>query len=558
MSDAFDSRAKEKMGEYRTPVGGPSLGESFVIGVGTEVDEYASYSQRLAMSGAFEGRNSTILEWNKSGALPNGFWQEHRAANPYASDEMKWGSMAFKLKHMGFDIKTDNEIELEIGKTLENRQINYANPIRQRQGAMGTAAEFAGGLTVAATDPLMWPTYFFGVGAASKTLGLTNKLLHAAKAGAVIGAGSQTVLEPFIHDWKEIRGVPYTLNDSLLNIGAAGLLGGTMDGLISGLSHAITRTKSANLKSKDVKDSTEVIEQVRNEMEMAPKDMKPEVALRAVEEEHTYHTTRTTEVPPVPEAIERLNYVQEIPPLPTVESIKGNKPEVKGLPEKKASQEPTLDELKQSGKYDPDFDMDRPNPGETTQAAAVRMQELEDAGYNAYNMESDTFEITHATEQTTSVKELKDLEGTQMEFDYPEDMGGAESAKIAKAEDDKITSALIESMQEKGYVGKPIELAVFPNGEVRIVDGNHRARAAKAAGLETVPTRTDYLAGAETLGEVPAVKESSLPNGLAEADIVLEVGADGGLVTSTIGDAVRADERKLELLDTLKGCISGR
>jgi len=69
-----------------------------------------------------------------------------------------------------------------------------------------------------------------------------------------------------------------------------------------------------------------------------------------------------------------------------------------------------------------------------------------------------------------------------------------EQGRIRKANVDKLT----KSIKEKGFdPDAPIFVNVGHDGTSLINEGNHRVRAAKAAGLKTVPVEISYFAGGE-------------------------------------------------------------
>lgn len=88
------------------------------------------------------------------------------------------------------------------------------------------------------------------------------------------------------------------------------------------------------------------------------------------------------------------------------------------------------------------------------------------------------------------VDELIDLPGARGEHLRLAD-GGNEHDRQVMAE-------LIESMRTEGYhQDKPILIYVEADGRAHIGEGNHRIRAAQAAGLENVPIDVRYFGGAE-------------------------------------------------------------
>lgn len=89
-------------------------------------------------------------------------------------------------------------------------------------------------------------------------------------------------------------------------------------------------------------------------------------------------------------------------------------------------------------------------------------------------------------------------------------------------ENDKQVLEMAEDMKENGYTGGAVMIWITMFGRVGLAEGNHRVRAAKLAGLSSVPTTVKYFDGAEDILEeqnspwspnniVSKIKESTQP-----------------------------------------------
>ncbi len=63
-----------------------------------------------------------------------------------------------------------------------------------------------------------------------------------AARSAALNVGLQAPIEPMIHAWKEEIGTEYTVADSMFNLAAAGVLGGTISGAAANLGHRYSGT----------------------------------------------------------------------------------------------------------------------------------------------------------------------------------------------------------------------------------------------------------------------------------------------------------------------------
>lgn len=139
-------------------------------------------------------------------------------ANKFLSDEDK--------------IPTMEEYNARRNEILAQRR-GVAQDIFSRSDGYGATGQFLGGMTAGmaldpvsvATAPLAAP--LLGVSSVSKAWYAINTGIRAA----AFNAGLQGTIEPFVHSWKEEIGAEYTVQDSLFNMGAAGLLGGSMQGV---------------------------------------------------------------------------------------------------------------------------------------------------------------------------------------------------------------------------------------------------------------------------------------------------------------------------------------
>jgi len=242
--DSFDDEVKSKTIDTWRP---SSSGESFDAAVGQAIDEDLSTSKfgwstmdLIPGSGDIDythndDREEQIHALIDSGELPENYLDNFQTKPAYMGYTTDYESASDAINQdFDFDkkFKTTEELHAERVKELDSRRA-YAQDIQRRYD--GWFAPLAGGVVGFGTDPVISAGSL--VAPALYSAGLGVKMSRSAlatsmtKRGALIGAGLQAPIEPFIHSWKEDIGVDYTLSDSMFNIAASGFFSGAVDGL---------------------------------------------------------------------------------------------------------------------------------------------------------------------------------------------------------------------------------------------------------------------------------------------------------------------------------------
>ena len=145
-----------------------------------------------------------------------------------------WEGLAVKAnEYLDADDKIETQADFEeIQKEELAHRRSIVEDSRSRSTGMGTLGSFAGSATAGAgLEPIAVsaaPLTITATGA--RELSRTMYALHVARNAALLNIGIQAPIEPFVHDWKEEIGAEYTWKDSVINLGAAGVLGGSVAG----------------------------------------------------------------------------------------------------------------------------------------------------------------------------------------------------------------------------------------------------------------------------------------------------------------------------------------
>ena len=172
-------------------------------------------------------------------------------------------------------IRTDAEInEEKIEYFKEKREQNQK--ILDRGSGL---AQFFGGLSGYALDPINILTLPFGVGTTYKGLGVLATTLRASRNSAAIGVATELAIQPLVYKHKHDIESPYEFSDALTAIGSvavtSGLLGGAAGGLGAYLRKA--RQKSAefvDVEQKNEIESLDALRQLENQLALQ-KDFEP-------------------------------------------------------------------------------------------------------------------------------------------------------------------------------------------------------------------------------------------------------------------------------------------
>lgn len=210
-----------------------SFSENFAAGVGQVVDEELSISSFLHDEG-ISTRNQKIRNLVADGQIEQEIIDSYTTGNPGRGTKVDYNAIAEYINWAEvLDEKLDTDLELTTIRDDElARRRAYRNEVFDTSLTGGYVGKLLGGFTAGSLDPINVGTMFLaapiaGAKAASKAM----YALKAARNSAALNAGVSIPIEPFIHSWKEEIGAEYTLSDSLINIGASGVLGGLVGGL---------------------------------------------------------------------------------------------------------------------------------------------------------------------------------------------------------------------------------------------------------------------------------------------------------------------------------------
>lgn len=90
--------------------------------------------------------------------------------------------------------------------------------------------KFAGAMGASIIDPVNVATLPFGAGALKPGVGIIRNTGRVMLAEAIIGAGTEAVIQSQVYDYKKELGSPYTAKDALVNVAMAGVGQGVLSG----------------------------------------------------------------------------------------------------------------------------------------------------------------------------------------------------------------------------------------------------------------------------------------------------------------------------------------
>ena len=219
-----------------------SASENFAASVGQVVDEELSISSLLHQTGISE-RDQKIRDMAAKGEIDKELMDMYTTGNPGRGKKVDYNSIAEYLnwsESVDQHIDTDEELTTARDKELANRR-KYRDEVFNTALTGGKVAQFAGSIVASGLDPINIAA--MGLTAPVAGVQATSKAMYAlsmAGRGAAVNAAVAVPIEPFIHSWKEEIGATYTLEDSLFNIGASGILGGAVSGISAALSRQFT------------------------------------------------------------------------------------------------------------------------------------------------------------------------------------------------------------------------------------------------------------------------------------------------------------------------------
>ena len=243
-----DAQVKRKLSEpYRMPTGY----DAFSVTVGQAIDEDIASSEAgfstmdmLPWAGDIpythnDDRSDRIKDHMSAGDIPENYLDNFTSRDMEGRKTVDYNAASLAINdEFDFDEKFKSTEELhELRKIELDKRREYAQQVQSRYD--GWFAPLVGGFVGFGTDPLIAvgsavAPAFYSASVAAK-MSRSALALSMTKRGALIGAGLQIPVEPYIHSWKEDIGVDYTLIDSMFNIAAAGLFNGAIDGFASAI-----------------------------------------------------------------------------------------------------------------------------------------------------------------------------------------------------------------------------------------------------------------------------------------------------------------------------------
>jgi len=223
-----------------------SVEENFAAGVGQVFDEESTISRVLWNNGESE-RNQQIKDLAESGTIDEAVMSmfTEKKLRGGRADKVDYSAIAEYLKvneMLEEPIDTDEDLDKVRNDELADLR-NYRNQIFDTSLTSGKVARFAGSMVASGLDPvnaaaMLVAAPVAGARAVSKAMYTLSTATRAAALNMAVAAP----IEPFIHSWKEKIGIgeQYTLEDSLFNIGASGVLGGAVGGIAAAVGKRFT------------------------------------------------------------------------------------------------------------------------------------------------------------------------------------------------------------------------------------------------------------------------------------------------------------------------------
>lgn len=143
---------------------------------------------------------------------------------------------------------TDKEAKADRDATLKSR-IAHHDDIMRRAPDYSDIVGLAGSMVGYSTDPVNAVSMLFPATFGAQGLSRSSLAMARFKEGAMIGIGTELMIEPLVYDWNQEIGQDYTAKDSMMNIVAAGMFNGTINGLAGAISFK-TGTKGRLTKPK--------------------------------------------------------------------------------------------------------------------------------------------------------------------------------------------------------------------------------------------------------------------------------------------------------------------
>lgn len=142
-------------------------------------------------------------------------------------------------------IQSDEELRQLRNDRLAVRR-EYAQDVIERGSGI---AQFAGSMTALMLDPVNIATMGLGASVSiSRSLSVTANAMRVAKAEAGIAVATELAIQPLVFQHKLDIESPYSAQDALFNIAAAGAGGAVFGGVLGGISGYLRRVKDEAVK----------------------------------------------------------------------------------------------------------------------------------------------------------------------------------------------------------------------------------------------------------------------------------------------------------------------
>jgi len=223
-----------------------SVEENFTAGVGQVFDEESTISRVLWNNGEQE-RNQQIKDLAENGTIDEAVMSmfTEKKLRGGRADKVDYSAIAEYLnenKMLDESIDTDEDLDKVRNDELASLR-NYRNQIFDTSLVGGSVARFAGSMVASGLDPVNAAAMLIAAPVAgARAVSRAMYTASAAGRAAALNMAVAVPIEPFIHSWKETIGIgeQYTLEDSLFNIGASGVLGGAVGGIAAAVGKRFT------------------------------------------------------------------------------------------------------------------------------------------------------------------------------------------------------------------------------------------------------------------------------------------------------------------------------
>lgn len=229
----------------------PTFGETFSAAVGLTIDENLSISRLLNQEMFNERNNNTRMLIDEGVVDPKRY--------EYNDGTFDYNRLSMDLDgtEYGGMVKPDSILRQERNEMLANRR-EYAEAVLGQGSGM---AQFLGSATAYMLDPINIATMPIAtVAVAAKGLTAYNLALNAAGRTAAITAGSEAAIQlGFVYQYKQEIESPYSTENALAAIAAAGVGGAAIGAIQGGIVGAFRAAKDRTAQQLDLAPLPDVI-----------------------------------------------------------------------------------------------------------------------------------------------------------------------------------------------------------------------------------------------------------------------------------------------------------